>query len=143
MASTASTSATQTWNDNRVKMNRKGNLRVTKATHNCAAQNIGADNSVVVAQIPASSMIVGATLTIDTVEDSAASVAVGLAEDGATLVALSNAQVATSYAGNDASTWIASATNVHLTPNGACDTMVATVRIAYIDLSKDRIEDKA
>lgn len=143
MGSAASTSAVQTFDDNRVKMNRKSKFRVTKATHNCAAQNIGSGNSVVIAQIPASSLVLGAALTVDTIEDSAAFLAVGVAEDGATLVALSNAQVAQSYVSNESGVWIASATNVHLSANAACDTAVATVRIAYIDLSGDRMEQKA
>jgi hypothetical protein len=140
MASTASTNAVPKWDDNKIRMNRKFKYRVLKATHNCAAQNIGANNSVVVAQIPAETFILGANLTVDTVEDSSASVALGLAEDGATLVALSNAQAATSYPGNEHSIYVASATNVHMTPNGACDTGVFTARIAMITLSKDRIE---
>lgn len=143
MGSAASTDATQYFDDNKMRMNRKLKFRVTKATHNCANQGIGANNSVVVASIPASALVLGATLTVDTVEDSAAFLAVGVAEDGATLVALSNAQVAQSFPGNESPVWIASATNVHLSANAACDTAVATVRIAYIDLSKDRVEQIA
>jgi len=143
MGSAASTSATQLFDDNRVRMNRNNKFRVFKATHNCAAQNIGSGNSVVVASIPASALVLGATLTVDTVEDSAAFLSVGVAEDGATLVALSNAQVAQSYPGNEKPVWIASATNVHLSANAACDTAVATIRIAYIDLAKDRMEQIA
>jgi hypothetical protein len=143
MGSAASTDATQVWNDNRVRMNHKSPVRFTQATHNCANQNIGAGNSVVIAAIPASSMVLGTTLTVDTVEDSAAVVNVGVAEDGVTLVAASNAQVAQSFPGNEAPVWIASATNVHLSSDNACDTLVATVRIAYLDMSQTSVEDKA
>lgn len=143
MGSAASTSATPAWNDNRVRMNRKNNIRVMKATHNAAVQNIGAGNSVVIAQVPANCMIIGCSLTVDTVEDSAALVNLGVAEDGVTLVAASNAQNAVSYPGNQHMVWIASATNVHLSSDNACNTLVATARIIYMDLSKDRIEQKA
>lgn len=143
MGSAASTSAVQTFDDNRIRMNRKFKLRVTKATHNAAAQGIGAGNSVVIAQIPANCLLLGAALTVDTVEDSAALVNLGVAEDGATLVAASNAEVLTSYPGNETCVWISSATNIHLSSDNACDTLVATARIAYIDLGKDPLEDKA
>jgi len=143
MGSAASTDAVQTFDDNRIRMNHKFKFRVTKATHNAANQGIGAGNSVVIAAIPANCLVLGATMTVDTVEDSAALVNVGVAEDGATLVAASNAQVAQSFPGNEAPVWIASATNIHLSTDNACDTLVATVRIAYIELGRDPIEDKA
>ena len=137
MGNALSTSATVKFDRNVTRQNKKSKFRVLEFTHNAAVQNIGANNSVFVTGIPAGAFILGATLSVDTVEDSAAFVSVGLAEDSAELVALSNAQVAGHYNGNQSPVYVASASNVHLSANGACDTLVATVRLMYVDTAKD------
>ena len=97
MGSAASTDASPKWNDNRTKMSDKSKYRVIKVSHNCAAQNIGSGNSVVIANIPGPSFILGSAMTLDVVEGANIGLAVGIAEDGATLIANSNTHASSHY----------------------------------------------
>jgi len=71
---------------------------------------------------------------VDTVEDSAAVVSLGIAEDGITFVNAANAQVAAVNPSLVSGVWYNAAGNIYLSTDNACDTLVATVVAVYVEM---------
>lgn len=109
-------------------------LRVAKVTHNCAANSLTAGNAIAMVPIPAGAIVMSASLKVDTVEDSVAALSVGIAEDGTTFVSGANAQTANLVSPSLVSGYVFnSAGNIYLSSNAACNTLVATVTVVYIE----------
>lgn len=125
---------TVTYNKSKFKPHDRQKLRVAKVTHNCAANSITAGNAVAMVPMPKDSILLSATLQVATVEDSAALASLGYAEDGETFVSNANAQVAAVNPCLVSGYWYNAAGNVYLSVDNACDTMVATVLVTYIEM---------
>lgn len=109
-------------------------LRVAKVTHNCAANALTAGNAIAMVAIPAGAVVMSASLKVDTVEDSAALISLGVAEDGKTFVADANAQTANLISPSLVCGYPYSAAgNVYLSTDNACNTLVTTVTVVYIE----------
>jgi hypothetical protein len=124
-----------------VKLNRakyvpgdRQQLRVAKVTHNCAANALTAGNAIAMIPIPAGAVVLSASLKVDTVEDSAALISLGVAEDGTTFVSGANAQAANLISPSLVCGYpYSSAGNVYLSADNACNTLVTTVTVVYIE----------
>jgi len=125
---------TITYNRGKFKPNDRQALRVAKVTHNCAANGLGAGNAIAMIPIPINATVLSATLKIDTVEDSAAVVSLGIAEDGITFVNAANAQVAAIHPSLVSGVFYNTAGNIFLSTDNACDTLVATVVAVYVEM---------
>lgn len=109
-------------------------LRVAKVTHNCAANSLTAGNAIAMVPIPAGAVVLSASLKVDTVEDSAALISLGIAEDGTTFVSGANAQTANLVSPSLVCGYpFNAAGNVYLSADNACNTLVTTVTVVYIE----------
>jgi hypothetical protein len=125
---------TVSYNKAKFKPHDRQKLRIAKVTHNCAANSLTAGNAIAMIPIPAGAVVLAATLKVDTVEDSAAALSVGVAEDGTTFVSGANAQTANLISPSLVCGYpFASAGNIYLSSNAACNTLVATVTAVYVE----------
>jgi hypothetical protein len=123
-----------TYNKAKFKPHDRQKVRVAKVTHNCEANSLTAGNAIAMIPIPIGAVVLSASLTVDTVEDSAAVISLGVAEDGTTFVSGANAQTASLVSPSLVCGYpFSAAGNIYLSADNACDTLVVTVTAVYVE----------
>lgn len=122
------------YNKSKFKPHDRQKLRIAKVTHNCAANSLTAGNAIAMIPIPAGAIVLAASLEVDTVEDSASLISLGVAEDGTTFVSSANAQSANLVSPSLVCGYpFTAAGNIYMSTDNACDTLVATVTAVYVE----------